>query len=60
MKFMDTVMNDDFKEDAMAVVMSEIAAGDPNQIGLYILIALQTKYDVIQDSATVERQLLKG
>ena len=57
---MDTVMRDDFKEDAMAVVMSEIAAGDPNRIGLYILIALQTKYDVIQDSAPVERQLLKG
>ena len=40
---------DDFRKDAMAVVMKELAAGDDNQIGLYILHALRTKYQVIKE-----------
>ena len=42
---------DDFRKDAMAVVMEELSAGgDSSQVALYILHALETKYTVIQDS----------
>ena len=41
---------DDFRKDAMAVVMEELAGGDSSQVALYILHALETKYTVIQDS----------
>ena len=51
---MTEVIGDDFTRDAMAVVMKELAAGDDNQIGFYILHDLETKYPSIQDPATLK------